>query len=124
MSEITQEQGVEIAEWLGLTIHRPETHPEQNPDYRPFWVDADEEYIAFETGPTLENWLRKSEGEVAMMDKLFENGNEISDVTFGRHTCDTIEVRILYGYEKMWLGVAPTRNAAMQLAILEMLEGE
>ena len=116
-NEITEEQdAVKIAEWLGWE----DTH-KQN-----IWFLPDHN---IKTAHDLEKYLSSPEGEVAMMDRL--GGMElklcISPATIH---CDFHEVfinaRDFRFSEETWVGsgVRKTRNAALQLAILAMLEKE
>lgn len=108
---ITQEQAVKIAEWLGFRdaercghlFH--EVHGPKKPDLFPAWLSS-------------------PEGEVAMMDKLEELGEDIfNEGALGDSRVVSIQVSGDGTGTSMLFGDSPTRNEALQLAILEMIEG-
>ena len=113
-NEITQEQdAVKIAEWLGIDMPEPG-----------YWkIDGKQMLYSYKNLLTcVENilgfsrWLTSPGGEVAMMDKAIKEWGYVQFDWNGKGLffCQTGKI----------VKSAPTRNAALQLAILEMLEGK
>lgn len=114
---ITQEQAVKIAEWLGGLYSRP--------TWLKRWINGERREKENEIA---QFWLSSSDGSEAMMDKLlsdkflifFEDSREtpgLIEIELERDgtrgpKCIIVELK------------APTRNAALKLAILEMLGGK
>ena len=126
-NEIAQKKAVKISEWLGV---KPEYDEE---DRTGCWVLNNDllwirgkgielECAKWEDG--LIKWLSSLEGEVAMMNKLAKNGMSLS-VHPPRLGDYYFKVGIYTLYSRVSLNFsneAPTRNAALQQAILAMLE--
>jgi len=112
-NEITEKDAVRIAEFLGFTY-----------DFQYGWQHCElRKSLAREE---MASWLSSPEGEVAMMDRLFSTG---WDVSFWHARGDRVGCRLedrssdddlIRGFEE----AATTRNKAFKLATLEMLDLE
>lgn len=116
MSEITQEEAVKVAEWLGKKKITP--HCEFNQGV-PYWYVTPNNALFAEE---LLEWLLTPEGQSAIMDRLFSL-DKVEDIIFDRYEdkigCD-IDVT---SQQPSFNTYAPTRQLALIKAVLEMLKG-
>lgn len=110
-NEITQEQVVKIVEWLGAVYSSTSKSIMHHKDW-----DLGKDYYQ------IYHWLSSPKGEVAMMDKLEKTHQIFWDSQRGR--LDIIPYEQKDEMDFICKARQDTRNQALKLAILEMLEGE